>query len=239
VFGGGSGYYPIAPGVWRRSAGRVNGNTLVEIEGGHILTAVFGGNELTDVVGTSVVKMTGGTVGVPQLADSIIEHPINSHIFGSGWGDLRTYFNQWTNVDSTYVYITGGTVFGSVFCGGQDGHVLGNVCVTVKDSIVEGEVASSPLIGTWGNTSFDGNVFGAGYSASLPQIPFRTGGFKTGKTPNINTHSGMFEPGVFSDTLHYEWRYAADESVTLTNGGNGINTDKKYVYSTIELKGLG
>ena len=193
VFGGGSGYYPIAPGVWRRSSGRVIGNTLVEIEGGHILTAVFGGNEMTDVEGTCVVKMTGGTVGVPQLVSEIEQRPLNSHIFGSGLGDLRTYFNQWTNVDSTYVYITGGTVFGSVFGGGQDGHVLGNVCVTVKDSIVGNEVVSSPLIGTWGNTSFEGNVFGAGRGFSGEAL---TAGGVGGNT-EVNIEGGTMLGSVY------------------------------------------
>ena len=38
LFGGGSGYYPIDPGVWRRTAGQVKGNVTVDIQGGHILT---------------------------------------------------------------------------------------------------------------------------------------------------------------------------------------------------------
>ena len=146
-------------------------------------------------------------------------------VWTSGKTGVRFYVNfatfslaQCHNVSST---LTGCTINQNFYGGGSLGNVTGK--------------ATSVLDGC----TVHGNVFGAGYSASLPQIPFRTGGFKTGKTPNINTHSGMFEPGVFSDTLHYEWRYAADESVTLTNGGNGINTAKKYVYSTIELKGLG
>ena len=188
VYGGGSGYYPIAPGVWRRSAGRVNGNTLVEIEGGHILSSVFGGNELTDVLGVSTIKMKGGTVGEPQLIDSIIEHPLNSHVFGSGLGDMRTYFNNWTNVDSTYVYITGGTVFGSVYGGGEDGHVLRNTCVTIKD-----EGTSSPLIGTWGNTLFDGNVFGGGRGFSGEAL---TAGSVGGNT-EVNIEGGTMLGSVY------------------------------------------
>ena len=39
VFGGGSGYYPYAPGKWHHKAGWVEGNTTVEIKGGHILTS--------------------------------------------------------------------------------------------------------------------------------------------------------------------------------------------------------
>lgn len=162
LYGGGSGYYPIAPGVWRKSAGRVNGNTLVEIEGGHILTSVFGGNELTDVVGSSTVLMSGGTVGIPETKAEIEGHPLHNHVFGSGFGDQRTAFNKWTNVGSSVVSITGGAVFGSVFGGGEEGHVLGNTQVNVQDVLNGTTVVSSPIIGTWGSTTFDGNVFGGG-----------------------------------------------------------------------------
>lgn len=234
VYGGGSGYYPIAPGVWRLSAGRVNGNTLVEIEGGHVLTAVFGGNELTDVLGSCTVKMTGGTVGVPQLVDEINKLPLNSHIFGSGWGDLRTYFNQWTNAANTYVYITGGTVFGSVFGGGQDGHVLGDVCVTVKDSIAGNNVVSTPLIGTWGYTSVDGNVFGGGRGYSGNAL---TAGSVGGNT-EVNIEGGtmlgsVYGGGRLSSIGAY---FVAPDHVNYgklkEDDANGT-----YGYTTVNIKG--
>ena len=154
VFGGGSGYYPYAPGLWRRTAGRVNGNTLVEISGGHILTNVYGGNEITDVLGSSKVEMWGGTVGVPRTIAGIQAHPVNSYIFGAGMGDPRVLFNGWSNVASAEVIVRGNAVvFGSVFGGGEDGHVLGDVSTTIK---------GDALIGTFGSSGVDGNIFGSG-----------------------------------------------------------------------------
>ena len=154
VFGGGSGYYPYAAGLWRRTAGRVNGNTLVEISGGHVLTNVYGGNEITDVLGSSTVHMTGGTVGVPRTIAGIQARPVNSYIFGAGMGDPRVMFNGWSNVASANVIVEGNAVvFGSVFGGGEDGHVLGDVSTTIK---------GDALIGTFGSSSVDGNIFGSG-----------------------------------------------------------------------------
>ncbi|MCR5849642.1 MAG: chitobiase/beta-hexosaminidase C-terminal domain-containing protein [Bacteroidaceae bacterium] len=154
VFGGGSGYYPYAAGQWRRTAGRVCGNTLVEITGGHILTNVYGGNEITDVLGHSKVEMTGGTVGVPRTVTGIQSRPVNSYIFGAGMGDPRTLFNGWSNVGSSEVIVHGNAVvFGSVFGGGEDGHVLGNSSTTIK---------GNALIGTFGTSGVDGNIFGSG-----------------------------------------------------------------------------
>lgn len=163
VFGGGSGYYPFwdssdvdatkHKSVWRRTAGQVNGNTLVEITGGHILTSVYGGNEYTDVLRHSTVKMSGGTLGVPRSLESIEAHPVTCYLFGAGMGDPRTGFNTWTTVDSVYVEVSGGIIYGSVFGGGEDGHVKRNVNVVVKDNAI---------IGTWGTSYVDGNVFGGG-----------------------------------------------------------------------------
>ena len=154
VFGGGSGYYPYAPGQWRRSAGRVCGNTYVEITGGHILTNVYGGNEITDVIGHCKIEMSGGTVGLPRSLDGIQARPVNSYIFGGGMGDPRIMFNEWSNVGSAEVIVrNNAVVFGSVFGGGEDGHILGDVTTTIQDNVV---------IGTFGSSGVDGNIFGSG-----------------------------------------------------------------------------
>ena len=154
VFGGGSGYYPIKAGVWRRSAGRVIGNTRVDISGGHILTSVYGGNEITDVFGKCTINMSGGTLGVPRDSLSIANHPVTCYLFGAGMGDDRTFFDTWTNVEETEVNVTGGTIFGSIFGGGEDGHVLSDIKVTVE--------GNDTHIGTLGYSYVDGNVFGGG-----------------------------------------------------------------------------
>ena len=165
VFGGGSGYMPYEKSDgsgydWIRSAGWVEGNTLVEIKGGHVLTNVYGGNEYSDVgtegvadKGKCVVKMTGGTIGVPRTLAQIEEHPLGCYLYGAGKGDQRTHFNVWTNVKETDVEVSGGIIYGSVFGGGEDGHVLGNAKVTIKDGA---------KIGTCGTSYVEGNVFGGG-----------------------------------------------------------------------------
>lgn len=172
VFGGGSGLYAFDRQgrisgkdnhEWLRSAGRVYGNTNVTITGGHILTSVYGGCELTDVgngrsieegKGKCTVKMSGGTLGVPRTLAQIAAHPVTCYLFGAGKGDQRAHFNQWTNVDNVEVEVSGDAIiYGSVFGGGEDGHVLGDTKVTIKENAV---------IGTWGTSYVDGNIFGAG-----------------------------------------------------------------------------
>ena len=158
VFGGGSGYFAYEKDddsgyEWLSSAGLVEGNTHVEISGGHILTNVYGGNEMSDVTGTCYVTMTGGTIGVPRTLSQIKAHPVTCYLFGAGKGDTRVHFNKSTNVGHTDVNISGGRIYGSVFGGGEDGHVMGNVSMNIQPGA---------KIGTWGTSYVEGNVFGGG-----------------------------------------------------------------------------
>ena len=173
VFGGGSGYYPYekedGKGYgWVRSAGWVEGDVLLEIKGGHILSNVYGANEYTDVKGKSTVKMSGGTIGVPRTKAQIEENPMIGHLFGGGKGDPRTYFNTSTNVGNVEVEVTGGIIYGSVYGGGEDGHVTGNVEMTIGKETTVGDATTKtgPVIGSDKTSSDNGNVFGGGQGAS-------------------------------------------------------------------------
>jgi len=166
VFGGGSGYFPykdtdangqITDYGWVESAGWVEGNTEVNISGGHILSNVYGANEYTNVKGKSTVTMTGGTIGVPLTEEQFKECPQLGHLFGGGKGDPRTYFNKRTNVESVEIKISGGIIYGSVYGGGEDGHVIGNVTTTISQAS-----GKTTTIGCGGLSGNDGNVFGGG-----------------------------------------------------------------------------
>ena len=162
VFGGGSGYYGyrITEGsnptrnVWFDFQGRVRGNTYLTITGGHILTSAYGGCEYATVLGKCTVNMSGGTLGVPRTAEQVQDHPVTCYLFGAGKGDQRTDFNEQTNVAEAEVTVNGDAViYGSVFGGGEDGHVVGNATVTI---------GGNAIIGSTGTSYYDGNIFGAG-----------------------------------------------------------------------------
>ena len=184
VFGGGSGYYQYSPGIWIRSAGRVEGNTSVVISGGHILSNVYGGNECTDVFGSATISMTDGTVGVPRTQAQIETNPVLGHIYGAGKGDKRVLFNTWTNVASTSVSLTGGKVYGSVYGGGEDGHVLGNAVTTINGADL--------VIGCDGTSGYDGNVFGGGQGSSTALTAGVVGGNVT-----LNIQDGTMKGSVY------------------------------------------
>ncbi len=157
VFAGGSGFSPYAPGKWLRSSGIVEGNATLTITGGHILSNVYGGCEVADVYGSVTMSMTGGTVGVPRTTDAIKDLPTVGHFFGGGKGDKRVLFNTWTNVDASTVSITGGRVYGNIFGGGEDGHVLHNAVSTIN--------SASLIVGCDGDSGDDGCVYGGGKGA--------------------------------------------------------------------------
>ena len=139
--------------IWNPKSGIVEGQAKVIITGGHILTSVYGGGEVNDVLDTTFVTMSGGTVGVPRTFNGILAHPVTCYLYGAGKGDPRTNFNTYTNVKEAIVDISGGRVFGSVFGGGEEGHVLENTKVTVR---------GDARIGNYGYTGVDGDVYGAG-----------------------------------------------------------------------------
>ena len=168
VFGGGSGFFPFAPGHWLETSGEVEGNTWVEVTGGHILTSLYGSSEMSNVEGDTYVTMKGGTVGVPRTLDEIAAHPVTCYVFGGGMGESRNILDQNTYVKNTTVDIQGGWIYGSVFGGAEDGHVIGDAKVkisgTTKENPTYAELyaGTATKIGTWGTSYVDGNIFGGG-----------------------------------------------------------------------------
>ena len=224
VFGGGSGYYPFAAGKWRRTAGRVCGNTLVEISGGHVLTNVYGGNEITDVLGKSKVEMWGGTVGIPRTVDSIQARPVNCNIFGAGMGDPRVLFNGWSNVGSAEVIVRGdAVVFGSVFGGGEDGHILGDASTTIK---------GNAFIGTYGTSGVDGNIFGSGRGFSA--ITLTAGATCGNVTVDISENAKILGSVYGGGRMAAVGSYLAEEGTT--NYGK-LQTGTAHGNVTINITG--
>ena len=219
VFGGGSGsvpYFDTAEGIskYLSTAGSVEGRTTVNISGGHILTNVYGGCEATNVKGSATITMTGGTVGVPRTVAQIVAHPLTGYIFGAGKGDQRIFFNKETNVDRTFVNIEGGRVYGSIFGGGEDGHVFQNTTVTIgKDN----DTTEGPTIGTTGTSYVDGNVFGGGRGFGGEAL---TAG-NIGGSVELNIKSGKILGSVYGGgrlaSVGYGL-YLVDEEITEGEG---------------------
>ncbi len=204
VFGGGSGYYPYIVStntgdstVWNPESGIVYGNSKVEITGGHILTNVYGGGEVNDVLGDStIVTMSGGTLGVPRKLEQIGRHPVTCYLFGAGKGDPRTRFNTWTNVEGVRVEVSGGWIYGSIFGGGEEGHVHNDVKLIVRGNTGTNEQAiagTATKIGTLGYSYVDGNVFGGGRGFSGEALTAGT----VGGNINVNIRGGQMLGSIY------------------------------------------
>ena len=234
VFAGGSGYMPyvhkdgsgkVTDYDWVRSAGWVEGNTEVRISGGHILSNVYGGNEYTDVKGTSKVIMTGGTIGVPRTQAQIEALPMTGYIYGAGKGDERIHFNTATNVGSAEVEVSGGIVYGSVYGGGEDGHVLGDVKVTIKEGA---------KIGTCGTSYFDGNVFGGGRGFSgIAQTAGTVGGNVTLNIEGGTMYGSVYGGGRLASVGTQFTAPDDDNYGNFLEDGNG----KTYGHVTVNISG--
>ena len=246
VFAGGSGYMPYLKKDgsgnpigydWCPSAGLVEGDAEVRISGGHILTNVYGGNEITDVKGKSIVKMTGGTIGVPRTLKQIVEHPLTCYLFGAGKGDERSRFYNYTNTGSVEVEISGGIIYGSVFGGSEDGHVTGDIKMDIKPGAI---------IGTLGTSYVDGNVFGGGRGFSGNTLTAgNVGGNVTMNISGGNILGSVYGGGRLASVGTYlvettDANYGeqipdvGDDKhghITINISGGTIGNDKEYIYN--------
>ena len=173
-------------------------------------------------MGSCTVNMTGGTIGVPRTLNQIAIHPVTCYLFGAGKGDQRTNFNTWTNVKDVTLNITGNArIFGSVFGGGEDGHVLKNAAVNIGGSVTIDETTythTNVKIGTWGTSYVDGNVFGGGRGFSGVAQTAGTVGGNVDVTISNGTMLGSIYGGgriasvgtscrekTWSHYCHYQW----------------------------------
>ncbi|MBQ7279814.1 MAG: hypothetical protein IJR13_03690, partial [Bacteroidales bacterium] len=100
---------------------------------------------------------------------------------------------------------------GNFYGGGSLGKVDGPVKSTLTDCIVEG------------------NVFGAGYSATLPTVAVMNNSFQT--QPHYDENLGAYLEAVLPSTESYSWEHA--ETVNSTN--TAINRTTKKLFTTVDL----
>ena len=180
--------------------------------------------------------MTGGTLGVPRTLAQIAAHPVTCYLFGAGKGDQRVHFSKSTNVGHAVVNVSGGIIYGSVFGGGEDGHVLGEVTMNISDVVDSTDpenpvVTSSPKIGTWGTSYVEGNVFGGGRGFSGDA--YTAGNVAGSVTMNISggTMLGSVYGGGRLGSVGYDLK-AFDE------GGYGeMSTDANRGHVEINISG--
>ncbi len=79
-----------------------------------------------------------------------------------------------------------------------------------------------------------GNVFGAGFSATIDPVPVRDGGFST--PPKFNKSSGMFEPATPSGTTPFIWKHVDSYP---SNGGAGFDGTQVITTENLNKSNLG
>jgi hypothetical protein len=152
----------------------------------------------------------------------------------SGEAVCRTYFYaaqfSATNTGPISNNLTGCEVLKNFYGAGNLGGVFGDVTSVLID------------------TKVDSLAFGAGFSASIPQVTIYN---KNKTAPTIDIHTGIITPQSGGTSTTYTWCYkntttgvVVPEGVTIPEGvgtGNPAFTSggKNYFYTTVSLEGLG
>lgn len=239
VYGGGRGI-DLENGQISTIAGFVKGNTEVRMTGGLVRHNVYGGGSLANIgfddskatTGRATVHISGGQVGSTGLN--------NGRVFGSGRGmpadpndpELSKYANL-SNANITFVTIDGvAKVMGSVFGGGENGHVLSKTFVTIDDQATIGSDYMHP---------HTGNVYGGGrgvdrYVVGNDSLFSRTAG-KVYESTDVRVKNGLVYHHVYgggdmaSVGLHDE--IDQNDFPTFAND----DEEKAFGRATVEVSG--
>jgi hypothetical protein len=258
VYGGGRGIdhtsgevTESAAHIFSVSAGRVYGNTAVNVTGGRIYHNVFGGGSIASVgtysypsdgaggynffanpeavvgnTGTTTVTISGGQVGVMGENEG--------YVYGGGRGIAGTNETQVSHlafVNATQVNIqqtnsTHADVRASVFGGGMNGHVLTNTQVNVSGGVIGGKTAANYASGA---ESYDPTVFTAvpaSVDYTINGIEYYSG-IRPGDT--ITNHEGLAPHTVFLGNV-----YGGGRGVDVTSGSR-LSYTAGRVYGNTEV----
>lgn len=139
------------------SNGGVSGSSSVSISGGKVTGSVYGGGNAGDIGGTSQVSFGGEGAS----AASVYLGGKSGHINGMGENILT---------------VSGGTVAGSVYGGGDQGNLAGSSRVTLSGGAVggsvygggnAGDVEGTSQVSFGGEGEITGNLYGGGKMGSV------------------------------------------------------------------------
>jgi len=88
---------------------------------------------------------------------------------------------------------------------------------------------TGPVKSTLTNCTIEGNVFGAGYSATLPTVAVMNNSFQT--EPRYDENLGAYLEAVLPTTESYSWEHAETVNSTAT----AINTGTHKLFTTVDL----
>jgi hypothetical protein len=198
VFGGGMGNTADVVST----NGKVGKNTFVNVSGGDIYGSVYGGGQVASVgtsgtpgTGKATVVISGGTIGDGTATGDDHLQPYGGNVYGAGRGIAGasgSHYPEKTNVNETDVTVSGGFIHGSVFGGGEDGHVLGNTLVKVNGGIIGGDGN-----GNLCHNKFHGNVYAGG--RGIDKYEVSTGVYNF--SPTAGKVSGNAEVRITGGTI--------------------------------------
>jgi len=245
VFGGGMGNTADVVST----NGKVGKNTFVNVSGGDIYGSVYGGGQVASVgtsgtpgTGKATVVISGGTIGDGTATGDDHLQPYGGNVYGAGRGIAGasgSHYPEKTNVNETDVTVSGGFIHGSVFGGGEDGHVLGNTLVKVNGGIIGGDGN-----GNLCHNKFHGNVYAGGrgidkYEVSTGVYDFSPTAGKVSGNAEVRITGGTITRSVYGGGNMAS--VVGNAIVTVQSDGSktvkiGIDPDATYTVGGVTYR---
>lgn len=215
-----------------------HGSTYVEVTGGIINERINGAGNKSIVTGNAEVVVKGGTVenifgggdsgngaAAYLYGDATVRISDNANITGSVYGAGN---NQWAHsYGNTHIQISGGTIGGSVYGGGNMGFMENN---REKNATANGDTSITITGG-----SINGSLFGGGKNAPVPGDATVTvnsgsiggrlfGGGEMGEVGGnvaLTINNGTFAKSVFGGG--HQGAVAENVTVNIANGSFADN----------------
>ena len=94
-------------------------------------------------------------------------------------------------------------------------------------------MVDGPVKSTLTNCTVEGNVFGGGYSATLPTVQVMNDSFQ--REPSYDTNTGAYTEAILPTTESYTWEQVTEAEFNTKK----IDTENHILYTTETLTGLG
>ena len=163
-----------------------------------------------------------------NTAKNTLIHTCTGHVYGGGQGDVNVAKPRWVSMGrsgSSVIEINGGTYYGNIFGGAEQGIVTGDTRIIIRD----GTFGYTGDLGTGLTKVYSGDIYGAGYGSDNPDDDGTT---YIDEDDNISVHTAPANDSVSRESL----TLSSDPTVHLSSKPSSL-AGRTYGDTRVDILG--